>query len=94
VDQINCGRADCKVGTCGQGWQPALGRMYRALVFRHAAAVGGYCTKVPDSGIDQARGRENPYVFAETGISSCWKQVCGMALRGAMVAHAEAARDH
>jgi chemotaxis protein CheD len=44
---------------------------------------------LPDSGIDPARGRENPYMFADTGIPKLVEQVCGVGgSRRRLVAHA------
>src|SRR5260370_35819610 len=43
----------------------------------------------PDSGIDPARSRKNPYMFADTGIPKLLEQVCVQgASRRRLVAHA------
>ena len=44
---------------------------------------------LPDSGIDPARGRENPFMFADTGIPLLIERVCAQgANRRQLVAHA------
>src|ERR1019366_8643205 len=44
---------------------------------------------LPDSGIDPARSRVNPYMFADTGIPKLLEEVCGQgASRRRLVAHA------
>src|SRR5260370_35553236 len=54
------------------------------------AAVGGLLHyMVPDSGIDPTRSRQNPYMFADTGIPKLLEQVCEQgASRRRLVAYA------
>jgi chemotaxis protein CheD len=84
--------ADCKVGSvAGQVLATyALGSCIGLSVYDPKAAVGGLLHyMLPDSGIDPARSRANPYMFADTGIPKLLEQVCGQgASRRRLVAHA------
>src|SRR5213082_3404491 len=80
MEQIVVGMADCRVaGESGQVLTTyALGSCIGLAVHDAQAAVGGLLHfMLPDSGIDPARGRENPYMFADTGIPLLLDQVCG-----------------
>jgi chemotaxis protein CheD len=92
VEQIIVGVADCRVGhTPGQVLATfALGSCIGLSVYDPKAAVGGLLHyMLPDSTIDPVRGRENPYMFADTGIPKLVEQVCGHgASRRRLVAHA------
>src|SRR5579862_6290087 len=71
MDQIIVGMADCRVGDSpGQVLATyALGSCIGLTVHDAKAGVGGMLHfMLPDSTIDSARGRENPYMFADTGI--------------------------
>ena len=71
--------ADCRVGQApGQVLATyALGSCIGLAVYDPKAAVGGLLHfMLPDSGIDPARGRDNPYIFADTGIPLLLAQVC------------------
>ena len=84
--------ADCKVGhVAGQVLATyALGSCIGLSVYDPKAAVGGLLHyMLPDSGIDPERSRQNPYMFADTGIPKLLEQVCGQgASRRRLVAHA------
>jgi chemotaxis protein CheD len=84
--------ADCRVASdAGQILATfALGSCIGLSVYDSKAGVGGLLHyMLPDSSIDPARGRENPFMFADTGIPMLIEQVCA---RGAnkrqLVAHA------
>jgi chemotaxis protein CheD len=82
--------ADCKVGhVAGKCW-PRMDWKRRSFGLRSKAAVGGLLHyMLPDSGIDPERSRQNPYMFADTGIPKLLEQVCGQgASRRRLVAHA------
>jgi chemotaxis protein CheD len=68
----------------------ALGSCIGLSVYDPWAKVGGMLHfMLPDSGIDPARGRENPYMFADTGIPMLIEQVCAKgAKKRQLVAHA------
>jgi chemotaxis protein CheD len=92
MEQIIVGVADCRVG-----YEPeqvlatfALGSCIGLSVYDPSAAVGGMLHyMLPDSAIDPARGRANPYMFADTGIPKLVEQVCGRgANRRRLIAHA------
>jgi chemotaxis protein CheD len=84
--------ADCKVGKiAGQVLATyALGSCIGLTVYDPEAAVGGLLHyMLPDSRIDLARSRENPYMFADTGIPKLLEQVCGQgASKRRLIAHA------
>jgi chemotaxis protein CheD len=68
----------------------ALGSCIGLSIYDPKAAVGGMLHyMLPDSTIDPARSRENPYMFADTGIPKLVEHVleCG-ASRRHLVAHA------
>jgi chemotaxis protein CheD len=92
VEQIIVGVADCRVGhTPGQVLATfGLGSCIGLSIYDPKAAVGGLLHyMLPDSTIDPVRGRENPYMFADTGIPRLVEQVCGHgASRRRLVAHA------
>jgi chemotaxis protein CheD len=78
MDPIVVGMADCRVGNApGQVLTTyALGSCIGLMVHDPKAAVGGLLHfMLPDSGIDPARGRDNPYMFADTGIPLLLNQV-------------------
>src|SRR5262245_34875401 len=84
--------ADCRVATVpGQVLATfALGSCIGLSVYDPRARVGGLLHyMLPDSTIDPARGRENPFMFADTGIPLLIEIVCakGASKRG-LVAHA------
>jgi len=71
VEQIVVGMADCRVGDiAGQVLATfALGSCIGLAVHDAKAGVGGLLHfMLPDSAIDLRRARENPWVFADTGI--------------------------
>jgi chemotaxis protein CheD len=84
--------ADCRVEQVpGQVLTTyALGSCIGLAVYDPEAAVGGLLHfMLPDSGIDPARGRDNPYMFADTGIPLLLAQVCGLgASKRRLVVHA------
>jgi chemotaxis protein CheD len=79
VEQIVVGMADCRIGD-----QPgqvlatyALGSCIGLAVHDATAGVGGLLHfMLPDSGIDRDRSRDNPWMFADTGIPMMLQQVC------------------
>ena len=92
MQQIIVGIADCRVGSvAGQVLATyALGSCIGLSVYDPKAGIGGLLHyMLPDSGIDPARSRVNPYMFADTGIAKLLEQVCGQgASRRRLVAHA------
>ena len=71
MEQIVVGMADCRVGDApGQVLATyALGSCIGLAIHDAAAGVGGLLHfMLPDSGIDRGRGRDNPWMFADTGI--------------------------
>ena len=92
MEQIIVGVADCRVGHTPEQVLAtfALGSCIGLSVYDPTAAVGGMLHyMLPDSTIDPARGRENPYMFADTGIPKLVERVCGQgANRRRLIAHA------
>jgi chemotaxis protein CheD len=92
VEQIIVGVADCRVGNTPEQVLAtfALGSCIGLSVYDPKAAVGGMLHyMLPDSTIDPARSRQNPYMFADTGIPKLVEQVCGVgANRRRLIAHA------
>jgi chemotaxis protein CheD len=79
VEQIVVQIADCRVADVpGQVLATyALGSCIGLAVHDPEANVGGLLHfMLPDSGIDPARGRENPFMFADTGIPLLLEEVC------------------
>ena len=79
MEQIVVQMADCRVADVpGQVLATyALGSCIGLAVHDPKAGVGGLLHfMLPDSGIDPARGRENPFMFADTGIPLLLEQVC------------------
>lgn len=71
--------ADCRVEQMpGQVLATyGLGSCIALAAYDPVAGVGGLLHfMLPDSGIDPARGRNNPYMFADTGIPLLLSQVC------------------
>ena len=92
MEQIVVGMADCRVGDApGQVLATyALGSCIGLTVYDPGAQVGGMLHfMLPDSTIDPARGRENPYMFADTGIPLLVSRVCERgASRRRLIVHA------
>jgi chemotaxis protein CheD len=92
VEQIIVGVADCRIGSAPQQVLAtfALGSCIALSVYDPKAAVGGILHyMLPDSNIDIARSRQNPYMFADTGIPKLVDEVCGRgASRRRLIAHA------
>ncbi len=68
---VTVGIADCKI--CNSPEQTlvtyALGSCVAVAIHDPVAGVGGLLHyMLPESGIDPAKARENPYMFADTGI--------------------------
>ena len=79
MEQIVVGMADCKVGDAPQQVLAtfALGSCIGLAVHDPKAGVGGLLHfMLPDSTIDRARSRENPWMFADTGIPLLLERVC------------------
>jgi chemotaxis protein CheD len=71
--------ADCRIGdNPGQVLATyALGSCIGLAVHDPAAGVGGLLHfMLPDSAIDRDRGRENPWMFADTGIPMMLERLC------------------
>ncbi|MDE3167145.1 MAG: chemotaxis protein CheD, partial [Acidobacteriota bacterium] len=92
MEQIVVGMADCRVAAeAGKVLATfALGSCIGLAVYDPRAAVGGLLHyMLPDSAIDPARGRENPFMFADTGIPRLIEEVCAKgASKRQLVAHA------
>ncbi|MBZ5586317.1 MAG: chemotaxis protein CheD [Acidobacteriia bacterium] len=97
MEQIVVGMSDCRVTDAPDQVLAtyALGSCIGLAVYDADAGIGGLLHfMLPDSSIDPARGRENPYRFADTGIPRLLEEAYG---RGAsrqrlVVAAAGAAR--
>ena len=79
MDQIVVEMADCRVADVpGQVLATyALGSCIGLAVHDPKANVGGLLHfMLPDSSIDPERGREKPFMFADTGIPLLLDQVC------------------
>jgi chemotaxis protein CheD len=79
MEQIVVGMSDCKLGDApGQVLATyALGSCIGLAVWDPKAGVGGLLHfMLPDSSIDPAKGKENPFKFADTGIPLLIEQVC------------------
>ena len=79
MEQIIVGMADCKVAkVAGQVLATyALGSCIGLSVYDPQTGVGGLLHyMLPDSAIDPARSKENPYMFADTGIPKLLDAVC------------------
>jgi chemotaxis protein CheD len=80
VEQIVVGIADCQTANrAGQILATyALGSCIGLAVHDGQAMVGGLLHfMLPDSALDPARARENPYMFADTGVPLLIERVCG-----------------
>ncbi|HEX3746323.1 MAG TPA: chemotaxis protein CheD [Bryobacteraceae bacterium] len=79
MEQIVVGMADCRIGD-----NPAqvlatyaLGSCIGLALHDAAAGVGGLLHfMLPDSGIDRDRSRQNPWMFADTGIPMLLDRLC------------------
>jgi chemotaxis protein CheD len=92
VEQVVVRMADCRIGQVpGQVLATyALGSCIGLALYDPVAAVGGLLHfMLPDSGIDPTRGRDNPYMFADTGIPLLLAHLCELgASKRRLVAHA------
>ena len=53
----------------------ALGSCIAVAIYDPVARVGGILHyMLPDSSLDQAKGRENPYMFADTGLPCLFRE--------------------
>src|SRR5262249_12444786 len=80
MEQIVVGMADCGIAAIpGQILVTfALGSCIGLAVYDAGVRVGGLLHyMLPDSAIDPARGKNNPYMFADTGIPLLVKEICG-----------------
>jgi len=81
VDRIIVGMADCRIGA-GQDSvliTYALGSCIGLTMYDPVVGVGGLLHfMLPDSALDPVRGRENPYMFADTGIPLLLENVCAI----------------
>jgi chemotaxis protein CheD len=79
VEQIVVGMADCRIGDApGQVLATyALGSCIGLAVHDASAGVGGLLHfMLPDSAIDRGRSRDNPWMFADTGIPMMLDRLC------------------
>ena len=79
MEQIIVGMSDCRIGDSPTQVivTYALGSCIGLAIHDPSAGVGGLLHfMLPDSSIDQARGRENPWMFADTGIPLLLQQLC------------------
>ncbi len=92
MEQIVVGMADCRTATVPGQWLVtyALGSCIGLMVHDTRASVGGLLHfMLPDSTIDSRRGRQNPYMFADTGIPLLLDRVYGLgASKRRLIAHA------
>ena len=92
MPQIVVGVADCKIsGAPGEVLATyALGSCIGLMVHDPVTSIGGLLHfMLPDSGIDPSRGRDNPYMFADTGIPLLISRVCGLgASKHRLIVHA------
>src|SRR5262249_13706411 len=80
MEQIVVGMADCRIGEApGQVLTTyALGSCIGLTVHDPKVGVGGLLHfMLPDSGIDPARGKEQPYMSADTGLPLLLNEVLG-----------------
>jgi len=87
VEQIVVGMADCRIGDApGQVLATyALGSCIGLALHDSKAGVGGLLHfMLPDSAIDRERSRNNPWMFADTGIPLMLDRLCA---RGASKRH-------
>ena len=87
MEQIVVGMADCRIGDApGQVLATyALGSCIGLAVHDATAGVGGLLHfMLPDSAIDPNRSRDNPWMFADTGIPMMLQRVFA---RGASKRH-------
>jgi chemotaxis protein CheD len=97
MEQIIVGISDCQIGS-----EPAqtlttyaLGSCIAVTAFDPDAGIGGLLHyMLPDSAIDRAAARANPYRFADTGIPLLIEKACrkGASRRRLIVAAAGAAQ--
>ena len=81
MEQVVVRMADCRVGQApGQILTTyALGSCIGLAVYDRATGVGGLLHfMLPDSAIDPSRGRDNPCMFADTGIPLLLQQVVAL----------------
>ncbi len=79
MEQIVVGMADCRIGDApGQVLATyALGSCIGLALHDAKAGVGGLLHfMLPDSGIDRGRSRDNPWMFADTGIPMLLERLC------------------
>jgi chemotaxis protein CheD len=79
VEQIVVGMADCRIGDApGQVLATyALGSCIGLALHDAKAGVGGLLHfMLPDSTIDRDRSRNNPWMFADTGIPLMLERLC------------------
>jgi chemotaxis protein CheD len=90
--QVIVAMADCKISNSpGEVLATyALGSCIGLMVYDPGASIGGMLHfMLPDSGIDPGRARDNPYMFADTGIPLLLGQVCGLgASKRRLIVHA------
>ena len=90
--QIVVGVADCRTSSVnGQVLATyALGSCIGLAVYDPQAVVGGLLHfMLPDSALDPARSRANPFMFADTGVAALLARVCEQgANRRRLMAHA------
>jgi chemotaxis protein CheD len=92
MEQIVVGMADCRIASRPEQVLAtyALGSCIGLSVYDSKAGVAGMLHyMLPDSTIDLVKSKENPYMFADTGIPLLVQQVCARgAIKRNLVAHA------
>ena len=84
MEQIVVGMADCRIGDAPDQVLAtyALGSCIGLAIHDARAGVGGLLHfMLPDSAIDHGGSRENPWMFADTGIPMMLERICA---RGAL----------
>lgn len=79
MEQIIVGMADCRIGDSPEQVLAtfALGSCIGLAVHDPTAHVGGLLHfMLPDSTIDRDRSRQNPWMFADTGIPMMLERLC------------------
>ena len=80
MDQIVVGIGDCRVSSVASQVLAtyALGSCIGLALYDSEAMVGGLLHfMLPDSQIDASRARDNPFMFADTGVALFVQLICG-----------------
>ncbi|PWT99766.1 MAG: chemotaxis protein CheD [Terriglobia bacterium] len=92
MERIVVGMADCQIGAAPQSAliTYALGSCIGLTLYDPVVALGGLLHfMLPDSTLDPARARDNPWMFADTGIPLLLDKLCAKgAAKRRLVAYA------